>query len=245
MSRRYDSRTTIFSPEGRLYQVEYALKAIEHAGAAVGVLCTDGVVLGTERKVTSRLLESVSSDKMSRVDGHVAVAVAGITADANTLVEYLRIQSQAYTRAHDEPMPVEALLRRVCDMKQGYTQYGGLRPFGVSLLYAGWDDHHGFQLYQSDPSGNYGGWRAAAIGANSAQAQALFKTAYDPEMAVSGGLALALKTLHKTMDSASIGKDKVDFATLTRENGKVVYTVLSEAEIEKLIETTDLGQPEN
>ncbi len=94
------------------------------------------------------------------------MAVAGITADANILINHARLEGQKYQLQYQEPIPIEQLVVRLCDMKQGYTQYGGLRPFGVSFLFAGWDEHFGFQLYQSDPSGNYGGWKAAAIGAN-------------------------------------------------------------------------------
>lgn len=108
----------------------------------------------------------VKREKLYQLDDHVACAVAGITADANILVNTCRLHAQRYTLQYQEPIPVDQLVRALCDTKQGYTQYGGLRPFGVSLLYAGWDEHRGFQLYQSDPSGNYGGWKATSIGAN-------------------------------------------------------------------------------
>jgi len=92
--------------------------------------------------------------------------VAGITADANILINYARLSAQRYSLSYQEPIPVEQLVQKICDLKQGYTQYGGLRPFGVSFIYAGWDRNYGFQLYQSDPSGNYGAWKATCIGAN-------------------------------------------------------------------------------
>ena len=140
MSRRYDSRTTIFSPEGRLYQVEYAMEAISHAGTAIGILAVDGIVLAAEKKLTSKLLEpSKSSEKMYMIDEHIAVAVAGITADANILINQARMHAQRYRFAFQEQQPVEQLVQTLCDEKQAYTQYGGLRPFGVSMLYAGWD----------------------------------------------------------------------------------------------------------
>ena len=92
--------------------------------------------------------------------------MAGITADANILINYARLSAQRYSLSYQEPIPVEQLVQKICDLKQGYTQYGGLRPFGVSFIYAGWDRNYGFQLYQSDPSGNYGAWKATCIGAN-------------------------------------------------------------------------------
>merc|ERR1711982_70889 len=126
MSRRYDGRTTTFSPEGRLYQVEYAMEAISHAGAAVGILSKDGVVLAAEKKIMSKLLEtSKTTEKMYKLDNHLACAVAGITADANILINTARLAAQRYTFTYDEPMPVEQMAQNLCDTKQGYTQFGG------------------------------------------------------------------------------------------------------------------------
>lgn len=126
------------------------MEAISHAGTAVGILSSEGVVLAAEKKFASKLLEpSKSSEKMYMVDEHVACAVAGITADANILINYARQAAQRYQLTYQEPMPVEQLVQSLCDTKQGYTQYGGLRPFGVSMLYAGWDKQHGYQLYCS------------------------------------------------------------------------------------------------
>jgi 20S proteasome subunit alpha 3 len=138
MSRRYDSRTTIFSPEGRLYQVEYAMEAIGNAGSALGIMTPHGVVLVGEKKVTSKLLQnSRSAEKMYKIDSHLACAVAGIMSDTNILINIARLHAQRYVLAYQEPIPVEQLVQSLCDTKQGYTQFGGLRPFGVSFLFAG------------------------------------------------------------------------------------------------------------
>lgn len=237
-SRRYDSRTTTFSPEGRLYQVEYAMEAISHAGTAIGILGTDGVVLAAEKKVSSKLLEPAkSSEKMYMIDDHVACAVAGITADANILINQARLHAQRYMFSYQEPQPVEQLVQRLCDEKQLYTQYGGLRPFGVSLLYAGWDKTWGFQLYASDPSGNYGGWKATSIGSNSVAAQSLMKQEYKADaISLDEALKLAIKVLTKTCDSTTLTPDKFDLATVTVVDGKVKYTQLSEAQTQKLLD---------
>jgi len=161
MARRYDSHTTTFSPEGRLYQVEYAMEAISHAGVAVGIRTNFGVVLAAEKKILSKLLEiGTASEKMHKLDDHIAVAVAGVNSDANLLMNSARIFAQRHALSYSEQVPVEQLVHSLCDQKQGYTQFGGLRPFGVSFLFAGWDKDCGFQLYQSDPSGNYAGWTA-------------------------------------------------------------------------------------
>ncbi|KAG6495392.1 hypothetical protein ZIOFF_043195 [Zingiber officinale] len=129
----YDSCTTIFSPEGRLYQVEYVMEAIGNAGAAMGILAQDGVILVGEKKVTSKLfLTSHSTEKMYKIDDHLACVVAGIMSDANILINTAGVQAQRYTFGYQERMPVEQLVQSLCDTKQGYTQFGGLRPFGAS-----------------------------------------------------------------------------------------------------------------
>merc|ERR1711871_1153499 len=239
MARRYDSRTTIFSPEGRLYQVEYAMEAISHAGAAIGILGTDGVVLAAEKKVTSKLLEQDSgqtSEKMYLVDEHIACAVAGLRSDANILINNARLTAQRHLFKYDEPMPVEQLIQQICDLKQGYTQFGGMRPFGVSFLFAGYDKHFGYQLYQSDPSGNYGGWKATAIGANHSSAQSILKQDYNEDMDLNAALLLAIKVLSKTMDSTQLTPDKLEFATLSAGG----YKILAEEELQKLLDEAEL-----
>jgi len=134
MARRYDSRTTIFSPEGRLYQIEYAMEAISHAGTVIGVLAKDGVVLAAEKKVTGKLLDlsgskeggyGGSGEKIYLLNSNVIGGVAGYTADANSLVNYARTAAQRHLLLYNEDIPVELLAQRLCDMKQGYTQYGG------------------------------------------------------------------------------------------------------------------------
>ncbi|XP_021738375.1 proteasome subunit alpha type-4-like [Chenopodium quinoa] len=244
MSRRYDSRTTIFSPEGRLYQVEYAMEAIGNAGSAIGILANDGVVLVGEKKVTSKLLQtSTTTEKMYKVDDHVACAVAGIMSDANILINTARVQAQRYTFSYQEPMPVEQLVQSLCDTKQGYTQFGGLRPFGVSFLFAGWDKNYGFQLYMSDPSGNYGGWKATAIGANNQAAQSMLKQDYKDDINREDAIELALKVLSKTMDSTSLTSEKLELAEVYRlPSGKVKYQVHSPESLTKLLAKSGLSQ---
>lgn len=183
MSRRYDSRTTIFSPEGRLYQVEYAQEAISMAGTALGIVSSEGVVLACEKKVTSKLLDDDgSAEKLYIINDQLICAVAGMTSDASILVNNARVQSQQYLKTYNEEIPCEILIKRVANIKQGYTQHGGLRPFGVSFLYAGWDDRYQYQLYTSNPSGNFSGWKATSIGANNAAAQTLLKKDYKDDL---------------------------------------------------------------
>ncbi|KAL1306117.1 hypothetical protein AAFC00_004233 [Neodothiora populina] len=245
MSRRYDSRTTIFSPEGRLYQVEYALEAISHAGTAIGILAQDGIVLAAERKVTSKLLEQdTSAEKLYILNDNMICAVAGMTADANILINYARQAAQQYLLTYNQEIPCEQLVRRLCDLKQGYTQHGGLRPFGVSFIYAGYDAQRHFQLYQSNPSGNYGGWKATSVGANNASAQSLLKQDYNEECNLKEACGLAVKVLSKTMDSTKLSSEKLEFATVGRtKSGQIYHHLWGAEEIDALLKEHGLGKP--
>ncbi|EGW31650.1 uncharacterized protein SPAPADRAFT_140464 [Spathaspora passalidarum NRRL Y-27907] len=240
MSRRYDSRTTIFSPEGRLYQVEYAQEAISMAGTAIGILSSEGVVLACEKKVTSKLLDNDgSAEKLYIINDNMICAVAGMTADASILVNNARINAQSYLKTYNEQIPCEILIKRVCDVKQGYTQHGGLRPFGVSFLYAGYDDRYQFQLFTSNPSGNYSGWKATSIGANNSAAQTLLKKDYKDDLTLKEACELAIKVLSKTMDASNINSEKLEFATLSLskvEEGKVIHKIWNDTDVNALIQ---------
>jgi 20S proteasome subunit alpha 3 len=135
--------------------------------------------MASERRITSGLLApSKTSEKTYPLARHAACNVAGLTADANILIEEARLRAGRYQYQYQEPIPVEQLVEHVCNYKQFYTQRGGLRPFGVAFLFAGYDEHYGFQLYQSDPSGNYSGWKATVIGANNQAGKSILKTEY-------------------------------------------------------------------
>ncbi|KHJ88489.1 multicatalytic endopeptidase domain protein [Oesophagostomum dentatum] len=230
MARRYDSRTTIFSPEGRLYQVEYAMEAISHAGTCLGILATDGILIAAEKRNVHKLLDdTVLAEKIYRLSENITCTVAGITADANILINHLRWWAAQYKLSYGEEMPVEQLVQNLCNEKQRYTQIGGKRPFGVSLLYMGWDKHYGYQLYQSDPSGNYTGWKATCIGNNHQAAMSLLKQEYkSPTLAEAK--KLAVKVLWKTLD-VKLTNEKVEMAVLTRRDGKTVVEELTAAEM--------------
>ena len=163
--------------------------------------------------------------------------------DANILINTARVQAQRYTFAYQEPMPVEQLVQSLSDTKQGYTQFGGLRPFGVSFLFAGWDKNYGFQLYMSDPSGNYGGWKATAIGANNQAAQSMLKQDYKDDISREDAVQLALKVLSKSMDSTSLTSEKLELAEVfLLPSGKVKYQVHSPESLNKLLAKSGLTQ---
>lgn len=141
-------------------------------------------------------------------DSNMICAVAGMNADANILINYARQAAQRYLLTYNEDIPCEQLVRRLCDLKQGYTQHGGLRPFGVSFIYAGWDPQRQFQLYQSNPSGNYGGWKATSVGANNASASSLLKQDYKEDCSLEEACGIAVKVLSKSMDSSKLSSEK-------------------------------------
>lgn len=213
------------------------MEAIGHAGTCLGILANDGIVLAAERRNTNKLLdEAQTAEKIYKLHDDMACSVAGITSDANVLTNELRRIAQQYLLQHGESIPCERLVSWLCDIKQAYTQYGGKRPFGVSILYMGWDPHYGFQLYQSDPSGNYGGWKATCIGANSSAAVAILKQEYkENETNVTDALALTIKVLAKTLDTTKLTADKLEISTLTRENDRTRIRILKQGEVETLI----------
>lgn len=213
------------------------MEAINLAGSTVGVLAEDGVVLAGEKKTTSKLLDQGKQhEKLFQLDSTMCCAVAGITSDANILINKLRLTAQQHVYSYGESMPVEQLVTSICDYKQGYTQFGGLRPFGVSFLVAGHDNSHGFQLYHTDPSGNFSGWKAYAIGINNNTAQQIMRQDWKPGMKVQEALELAAKVLVKTMDTTSPNAEKLEFAVVEKTpEGHVRFRVLKDAEINKLM----------
>lgn len=221
-----------------MHQVEYAIEAINNAGTCVGLHSAEGIVLAAEKRTVSKLLaQSKTSEKTYTIDKHVVSLVAGLTADANILIQEARVGSQRYLYTYQESMPVEQVVKAVCNYKQAYTQFGGLRPFGVAFVFAGWDKHFGFQLYQSDPSGNYSGWKATVIGQNNQAGKSLLKTDYKDNSSMAVNLKLAVKILLKTMDSAAPSPDRIELSSLVRDlDGEVVHKMIPDTQVQALID---------
>lgn len=214
------------------------MEAISHAGTSLGILAEDGILLAAECRNTNKLLDtSIFSEKIYKLDDNMACSVAGITSDANVLTNELRLIAQRYKFNYGEPIPCEQLVSHLCDIKQAYTQYGGKRPFGVSILYMGWDKHYGYQLYQSDPSGNYGGWRATCIGNNFGAAISMLKQELgEKKITLEEAKDLSIKVLVKTLDTTKLTSEKIEVATLRRLENKTEIKILSKKDVEKLIE---------
>lgn len=224
----YDRAITIFSPDGRLFQVEYALEAVKRGTTAVGVRCPEGVVLAVEKRIVP-LQESV--EKIFIIDDHIGTAIAGLTSDARILVAEARLQAQLNKLNYDTPIPVEILTKKIGDLKQLYTQHAGVRPFGVSLLIAGVDEY-GPHLYVTDPSGTYWGYKATAIGAGTSSAMEVLEKEYKDDLNIDSAILLALKSLRKAMGSEFDSK-KVEVAVALMKTKK--FERLSPEKVEEYL----------
>ena len=208
----YDRGHTIFSPDGRLYQVGYAREAVERGSPAVAVRTDEGIVLAARKRLRSPLLEPDSVAKIHRIDDHLAIASAGHAADARRLVDEARVASQRHRLRYDEPMPADALTTALADAVQERTQTGGARPYGAALLVAGAGDsairaeepstngdHERFRLFEVDPSGTPYGWRGTAIGDGSAALRGYIEAELTEGVSagatIDGGVKLALGAL--------------------------------------------------
>src|SRR3989338_10876632 len=187
----YDRAITVFSPDGRLFQVEYAREAIRTGSTSIGVVCKDGIVLLAHKRIASRLIIGDSHEKVYQIDKHMAAAASGLAADARALVNLARVEAQKHRLSYDEEMPVEMLAKRLGDQIQFFTQYGGFRPYGVSLLLAGADG--GTRLFETDPSGALFEYKATAIGSGKKAVEEYFEKEYDAQLGLDDGLKLCGK----------------------------------------------------
>uniref|UniRef100_A0A7S2E2G0 Proteasome subunit alpha type n=1 Tax=Helicotheca tamesis TaxID=374047 RepID=A0A7S2E2G0_9STRA len=221
----YDRGVNTFSPEGRLFQVEYAIEAIKLGSTAVGIQTKHGCVLAVEKRLTSPLLEPNSVEKIAEIDTHIGAAMSGLVADARTLVDHARVEAQNHTFTYDEPIGVEALTQAVCDLalsfgegQDGDKEKRMSRPFGVALLLAGYDELDGPQLFFSDPSGTFVRYKAKAIGAGSEGAQSNLSESYSEDMTLEDAEELALSTLKQVMEE-KISTENVELARVTLGKG--------------------------
>lgn len=211
----YDRGITIFSPDGRLYQVEYAREAVKRGTATVGLRTSEGIVFGAVRQVRSPLMERSSIEKIHRADDHIGIASAGHVADARQLVDVARQRAQVERLRYGEPIGVEPLTRAVTSHIQEYTQSGGARPFGVALLTGGIDDS-GPRLFETDPSGTDYEWQAVAIGGGREEIQRFLEDHYQEDFSLEEGIDLTVSTLSTATDD-TFGPDDVDIATVETE----------------------------
>jgi len=198
----YDRAITVFSPDGRLFQVEYAMELVNRGATILGIQCTEGVVLASEENVEV-LEEAGYSWKIFRIDEHVGAAIVGLSSDARILTDQARIYAQSNKLTYDEPMDVEVVTKRICDIQQMYTQHAGVRPFGVSIIFGG-VDKTGPRVFGTHPSGTYRGYKATALGAGRETVLAVLKEEYREEMGLEDSTKLAVKCLVKALDARQL-----------------------------------------
>lgn len=249
MSRRFDKRTNVFNPNGRINQIEYAIKAIKNSGPAIALHYKDGIMIATEKRTSSSLLVPPKhGDKIFAIDKHIFVVVSGLTSDANYLIEYIRNEAQKYRYSFGNQIPLEQLVENLCNLKQSYTQYGGMRPFGTSFIFVGWDENKGFQIFTSDPAGNLAKWRAIAQGANEENSNNLLQEHFEENIDKETALELQMKIIMQTLDTAEPDIHRIVLAYVERksaDSGELVMKYLDDAEKERLIKIVNEKNKEN
>jgi len=234
----YDRGITIFSPDGRLYQVEYAREAVKRGTASVGLRTSDGVVLAANRRVSSPLMERSSVEKIHKADDHVGIASAGHVADARQLIDLARRRAQGEQLRYSQQIGVETLTRSITDHIQEYTQTGGARPFGVALLVGGVDDGEP-KLFETDPSGTDYEWKAAAIGGDRDVIQGYLEDNYQSDLDVDGGIELAVSALSEPEEEVVAAED-VDVATITTDDES--FSSVAEDRLESIVSEIDMEE---
>jgi proteasome alpha subunit len=237
----YDRGITIFSPDGRLYQVEYAREAVKRGTASIGVRTPEGVVLAVDKRIRSPLMERDSVEKIHKADDHIGIASAGHVADARQLIDFARRQAQVNELRYGEPVGVETLTKEVTDYIQQYTQVGGARPFGVALIIAGIADGEP-KLYETDPSGTPYEWKALAVGADRGDIREYLEENYTDEMTLDEGIELALASLASVNDD-ELRPEGIGVATIDTETE--TFHELTEDEREEYLTEFDLLAPED
>jgi proteasome alpha subunit len=228
----YDRAITVFSPDGRLYQVEYAREAVKRGTTAVGIKCNDGLVLIVDKRVSSRLLEASSIEKIFKIDEHIGVASSGLVGDARALVDRARVESQINRVTYDEKIDVETLAKKLCDHMQTYTQFGGARPYGTALLIAGISDGE-LRLFETDPSGTLLEYKATGIGIGRNAVMKVFEEEYNPEAPMKDCIMLGIKALH----DATEGKFDVNTVEIgIIETDNPVFRKMSKEEVASFVE---------
>jgi len=228
----YDRAITIFSPDGRLFQVEYALEAVRRGWTALGIRCLDGVVLAVEKRKISPLIDPSSMEKILKIDEHVGATFAGLSSDARILIDQARQEAQINRILYDDIIDIEVLTKRVSSIKQLYTQHAGVRPFGVSLLIAG-VDKVGPRLFMTEPSGAYAGYFAVAIGAGAQTVTEFFEKNYNEKITLSSAINLALKALAMVIEGG-LEAIRVEIAIASKTTGK--FEILPMEVISKYID---------
>lgn len=229
----YDRAITMFSPDGRLLQVEYAKKTVKQGSTAVGVVCKDGIAIITDKRIIDSLIVADSVEKIFKVDDHLAATASGILSDARVLIERAQLRAQQNHVSYDAPIDVLTVVKDICDLKQICTQSAGLRPFGVSLLIAGIDSK-GASLYKTDPTGIYFEYNACVIGEGDGEIEEIISKSYKESMTIDEAIKMVVKAMMDVLDK-NLTKDRLDCVYI--KNDDKMFVRMDDSDIDKVIKT--------
>ncbi len=228
----YDRAITMFSPDGRLLQVEYAKKTVRQGSTAIGMICSDGVLFVADKRIVDKLVVPESVEKIFQIDDHIGATASGILSDARVLIERAQMKAQQNRVTYDSPVDTISIVKDICSLKQICTQSGGLRPFGVSIIVGGIDLDGTPRLYETDPTGIFFQFKATVIGEGEPEIEEIFYKEYSPKLTVEEGLKLALKALNTVFDK-TISVERIDAAYINSTEKKL--TTIKKDKIEKLL----------
>jgi len=232
MVDRYSFSLTTFSPSGRLVQIEYALKAVESGKTSIGIKAKNGVVIATEKK-NSILIDPKAINKVTKLTEKIGLVYSGMGPDSRVLIRRGRKIAQEYYRKYLDPIPVKEMVKELAAIMQEFTQQGGVRPFGVSLLVCGIDEVKGSQLFQIDPSGSYFGWKATAIGKNGTNARTFLEKRYTPELELEDAVNMAILCLREGFDG-EITEQNIEIGVVDNKTNS--YSILTPAQIKDYLD---------
>ena len=226
----YDRAITMFSPDGRLLQVEYAKKTVRQGSTAIGMVCQDGVLLVADKRVVDSLVIPESVEKIWQVDSHIAASASGILSDARVLIDRAQLRAQQNRVTYDSEIDTLSIVKDICDLKQVCTQSGGLRPFGVSVLIAGIDDNQP-KVFETDPIGIYFQYKATAIGEGEVEVDEILHNEWKPEITIEDALKLSLKALKRVLGE-NFNVERVDAAYIKTDEKK--FKRIQKQKLEKM-----------
>ncbi|PIN74818.1 proteasome endopeptidase complex, archaeal, alpha subunit [Candidatus Woesearchaeota archaeon CG10_big_fil_rev_8_21_14_0_10_37_12] len=227
----YDRAITMFSPDGRLLQVEYAKKTVRQGSTAIGMVCSDGVLLVADKRIVDKLVIPESVEKIFQIDEHIGATASGILSDARVLIERGQVKAQQHRVTYDTPIDTVTVVKDICSLKQMCTQSGGLRPFGVSVIIAGVDSD-GPKLFETDPTGIYFQYRATVIGEGELEIEEILDKKFNSKMTIDEGLLLAVNALNTVLDH-EFNIDRVDAAYIKKDDLK--FTSVKKDKLEKAL----------
>jgi len=216
----YDRAITMFSPDGRLLQVEYAKKTVRQGSTAIGMVCKDGVLLVADKRIVEKLIIPESVEKIFKMDDHIGATASGILSDARVLIERGQVKAQQHSVTYDSPVDTITIVKEICALQQICTQSAGLRPFGVSILVAG-IDRDGPKLFETDPTGIYFQYQATAIGEGEPEVEEILNKEYNPNLTIEEGFNLALSALMKVLGK-EFSTQRIDAAYIKTDEKKLI-----------------------